>query len=210
MRNRRTVMKRGPVVIYDKDNGLKKAFRNIPGVSLLSVERLNLLRLAPGGHVGRFIIWTESAFKKLDALYGTWSKKSQLKVDFNLPQPIMTNSDLGRLLKAFEIQSVLRPPIKRQPRRKIKKNPLKNIGLMSRLNPYAAVQKRQTLLQQLKGRRTGTTTESKAAARKERTHASIKTKRLSGVNLIKTTKTQKIGDVQKTTTTKTKVSTKSS
>lgn len=82
MRNRRTVMKRGPVIIYDKDNGVKKAFRNIPGVSLLSVERLNLLRMAPGGHVGRFIIWTESAFKKLDALYGTWSKKSQSKADF--------------------------------------------------------------------------------------------------------------------------------
>lgn len=31
MRNRRTVMKRGPVVVYDKDNGVKKAFRNIPG-----------------------------------------------------------------------------------------------------------------------------------------------------------------------------------
>jgi large subunit ribosomal protein L4e len=90
----------------------------------------------------------------------------------------MTNSDLGRLLKAFEIQSVLRPPMyveiwidieidylndssKRQARRKVKKNPLKNIGLLSRLNPYAAVQKRQTLLQQLKGRRTGTTAESK-------------------------------------------------
>jgi len=148
--------------------------------------------------------------KKLDALYGTWSKKSQLKADFNLPQPMMTNSDLGRLLKAFEIQSVLRPPIKRQARRKIKKNPLKNIGLMSRLNPYATVQKRQTLLTQLKGRRTGKTAETKTAARKTRTHASLKTKRLSGVNLIKTTKTQKIGAAVKTTTTKTKVSTKSS
>lgn len=91
----------------------------------------------------------------------------------------MTNSDLGRLLKAFEIQSVLRPPMyvsiridhqnhrlsfffsKRQERRKVKKNPLKNIGLLSRLNPYAAVQKRQTLLTQLKGRRTGTTAQSK-------------------------------------------------
>ncbi len=30
---------------------------------------------------------------------------------FSLPQPMMTNSDLGRLLKAFEIQSVLRPPM---------------------------------------------------------------------------------------------------
>ncbi|CAF1677623.1 unnamed protein product [Adineta ricciae] len=214
MRNRRTVMKRGPVIIYDKDNGVKKAFRNIPGVSLLSVERLNLLRLAPGGHVGRFVIWTESAFKKLDALYGTWSKKSQEKVDFNLPQPIMTNSDLGRLLKAFEIQSVLRAPIKRQARRKVKKNPLKNIGLMSRLNPYAAVQKRQTLLRQLKGRRTGTTAESKAAARKERTHASLKAKRLSGVNMVKKSKTQTSAGSTKTTTvtttTKTSVASKKS
>jgi hypothetical protein len=50
---------------------------------------------------------------------------------------------------------------KRQARRKVKKNPLKNIGLLSRLNPYATVQKRQTLLTQLKGRRTGTTPESK-------------------------------------------------
>jgi hypothetical protein len=50
---------------------------------------------------------------------------------------------------------------KRQARRKVKKNPLKNIGLMSRLNPYAAVQKRSTLLQQLKGRRTGTTAATK-------------------------------------------------
>lgn len=34
MRNRRTVMKRGPVIIYDKDNGVKKAFRNIPGKTI--------------------------------------------------------------------------------------------------------------------------------------------------------------------------------
>jgi hypothetical protein len=34
-----------------------------------------------------------------------------ISVYFSLPQPIMTNSDLGRLLKAFEIQSVLRPPM---------------------------------------------------------------------------------------------------
>lgn len=64
--------------------------------------------------------------------------------------------ELNRL---FERESFLFS--KRQQRRKVKKNPLKNIGLLSRLNPYAAVQKRQTLLTQLKGRRTGTTAESK-------------------------------------------------
>jgi large subunit ribosomal protein L4e len=65
LRNRRRIQKRGPLVIYDQDQGLTKAFRNIPGVDCIQVDALNLLKLAPGGHVGRFCIWTESAFKKL-------------------------------------------------------------------------------------------------------------------------------------------------
>lgn len=52
------------------------------GITLLNVNKLNLLRLAPGGHVGRFCIWTESAFRKLDDLYGTWRKAASLKVDY--------------------------------------------------------------------------------------------------------------------------------
>merc|ERR1712087_661669 len=68
LRNRRTVQKRGPLVIYNDDQGLTKAFRNIPGVDCIQVNNLNLLKLAPGGHVGRFCIWTEAAFKKLDGL----------------------------------------------------------------------------------------------------------------------------------------------
>ena len=31
MRNRRRVMKLGPCVIYNQDNGIRRAFRNIPG-----------------------------------------------------------------------------------------------------------------------------------------------------------------------------------
>ena len=34
--------------------------RNIPGIELCSVDRLGLLTLAPGGHLGRFIIWTKA------------------------------------------------------------------------------------------------------------------------------------------------------
>lgn len=52
------------------------------GITLLNVNKLNLLRLAPGGHVGRFCIWTESAFRKLDDLYGTWRKAATLKSDY--------------------------------------------------------------------------------------------------------------------------------
>merc|ERR1712151_572793 len=43
MRNRRYVMRRGPLVIYAEDNGIVRAMRNIPGVETACVTRLNLL-----------------------------------------------------------------------------------------------------------------------------------------------------------------------
>ena len=52
------------------------------GITLLNVSKLNILKLAPGGHVGRFCIWTESAFRKLDELYGTWRKAATLKSNY--------------------------------------------------------------------------------------------------------------------------------
>jgi len=114
MRNRRRVMKKGPLVIYDKDQGLTRAFRNLPGVDTICVDKLNILKLAPGGHVGRFCIWTESAFKKLDDLYGTWRKDSSVKKKWNLPQPKMAITDLSKLMKSEEIRKVLRAPKRRE------------------------------------------------------------------------------------------------
>merc|ERR1711933_529532 len=116
LRNRRHVQKLGPLVIYDQDQGVTKAFRNIPGVDVIQVDNLNLLKLAPGGHVGRFCIWTESAFKKLDAIYGTGKKNSTEKKKWNLPQPKMAVTDLTKLLKSEEIRKVLRAPSKRKNR----------------------------------------------------------------------------------------------
>merc|ERR1712241_1103141 len=46
MRNRRRIQKRGPLVVYDQDQGLTKAFRNIPGVDTICVDHLNLLKMA--------------------------------------------------------------------------------------------------------------------------------------------------------------------
>eukprot|EP00756_Hemistasia_phaeocysticola_P040949 Hpha_TRINITY_DN16891_c0_g1::TRINITY_DN16891_c0_g1_i5::g.149312::m.149312/K02930/RP-L4e, RPL4; large subunit ribosomal protein L4e len=60
-RNRRYVSRRGPLVVF-ADNEGKRAFKNIPGVDTCNVNALNLLQLAPGGHVGRFVIWTQGAF----------------------------------------------------------------------------------------------------------------------------------------------------
>merc|ERR1712076_130849 len=148
MRNRRRIMKRGPLIIYDQDQGLTRAFRNLPGVETLSVDNLNILKLAPGGHVGRFCIWTESAFKKLDSLYGTWRKASSEKKNWNLPQPKMAVTDLSKLLKAEEIRKVLRAPNKKVHRSVLKMNPLKNVKAMLQLNPYEAVAKRSATLVQ--------------------------------------------------------------
>merc|ERR1711963_869332 len=93
----------------------------------MGVDNLNLLKLAPGGHVGRFCIWTEAAFKKLDGLYGTWRKPSSAKASWNLPQPKMANTDLSALLKSEAIRKVLRAPNKKVKRAVVKTNPLKNI-----------------------------------------------------------------------------------
>merc|ERR1712038_1329849 len=116
MRNRRYTMRRGPLVIYNEDHGVRQAFRNLPGVELISVDRLNLLKLAPGGHLGRFCIWSQAAFEKLDSIYGTWRKASTEKSNYNLP----------RLINSDEIQKVVRPAKPRARRANIKKNPLRN------------------------------------------------------------------------------------
>merc|ERR1712242_350431 len=137
MRNRRYVQKRGPLIVYDNDEGITLAFRNIPGVTLLPVDKLNLLKLAPGGHVGRFCIWTASAFAKLDTVYSSEKKKG-----FSMPRPIMANADLQRILQADEVKAALRPRRSACKRTTVKKNPLKNIKTVLKLNPYVAVQKR--------------------------------------------------------------------
>merc|ERR1711973_314997 len=130
--------------------GITKAFRNIPGVDTIQVDNLNILKLAPGGHVGRFIIWTESAFKKLDGLYGTWRKPSASKAGWNLPHPKMANTDLSALLKSDAIRAVLRAPNRKVTRAVVKTNPLKNIRTMLQLNPYSAVQKKNAVLTEAK------------------------------------------------------------
>jgi large subunit ribosomal protein L4e len=147
LRNRRRIHKKGPIIVYSQDNGISHAFRNIPGVDVADIRSLNLLKLAPGGHLGRFTIWTESAFRLLDDLYGSYAQKSKLKTDYNLPQHKMTVTDLKRLLQSSELQEALRPRKQKPSRRVVKKNPLKHIRVMMRLNPYSEVVKRKAILQ---------------------------------------------------------------
>src|SRR5512143_163421 len=146
MRDRRRIARKGPLIVYYKDEGLRRAFRNIPGIETMSVDKMNLLKLAPGGHVGRFVIWTESAFARLNELFGTWKSGSTLKKGYNLPQPKMANTDLTRLLKSEEIRKVLRDPRKKVFRRVRRLNPLTNVRQLIKLNPYAEVLRRRAAL----------------------------------------------------------------
>jgi len=150
MRNRRHRQRRGPLVVYNEDNGIVKAFRNLPGVELVSVKRLNLLQLAPGGHIGRFVIWTEGAFAALDETFGTFEKAAVFKKDYILPSSKVTNPDITRIINSDEIQSVVRPAgqkIQKRPWTQ-KKNPLSNKAILFRLNPYAKTIRRHELLKQ--------------------------------------------------------------
>uniref|UniRef100_A0A2K6SN53 Large ribosomal subunit protein uL4 C-terminal domain-containing protein n=1 Tax=Saimiri boliviensis boliviensis TaxID=39432 RepID=A0A2K6SN53_SAIBB len=153
MRNHHRIQCRDPCIIYNEDNGIIKAFRSIPGITLLNVSKLNILKLAPGGHVGRFCIWTQSAFRKLDELYGTWCKAASLKSNYTLPMHKMINTDLSRILKCPEIQRALRAPCKKIHHRVLKKNPLKNLRIMLKLNPYAKTMRRNTILRQARNHR---------------------------------------------------------
>jgi len=165
-RNRRYVQRRGPLLVYSEDNGVVKAFRNVAGVDTCEVSRLNLLELAPGGHLGRFIIWTKGAFEKLDSLYGTPAKGAEDKSDYNLPRASMSQADLNRIINSDEVQSVLnakkRPTLIRR-----KKNALKNLGVMAKLNPFALVQRRKQLLHK-KVAKTPLTAAQKQALKKAR------------------------------------------
>jgi large subunit ribosomal protein L4e len=144
MRGRRFRQRRGPLVVYDpSEDGqeLSRAFRNVPGLETSSVYALNLLQLAPGGHLGRFIIWTSAAFEALDKVYGTTTEPSLLKKDYLLPSPVVSQPDLTKLINSAEIQAVLRPVKGSGVTKRTmvqKKNPLRNRQVLLRLNPYAA------------------------------------------------------------------------
>merc|ERR1719428_2053263 len=102
-------MRKGPLVVYSQNDApIKRAMRNIPGVETSSVERLNLLTVAPGGQFGRLIIWTEGAFKKLSEIYGNLKSGAPLKKGYHLPRPMMANADVARIINSDEVQSVLR------------------------------------------------------------------------------------------------------
>jgi len=143
-RHSQYVMKKGPLVIHnDDDEGVKRAARNLPGVDTCNVHRLNVLQLCPGGHLGRFLIFTKSAFTALNTVFGSHRYASVEKTGYHMNRSVMTCADLSRIINSDQVQSKLRE--RRSSVRvhdKTRKNPLKNAAIMNRLNPFAAEQKK--------------------------------------------------------------------
>ena len=69
-RGRKRRVGKGPLIVVSEDLGIGKASANIPGVDVAEVSDLNAELLAPGGHPGRLVIWTRSAFTSLDEVWG--------------------------------------------------------------------------------------------------------------------------------------------
>jgi len=90
--------------------------------------------LAPGGHLGRLVVFTTEAFKALNQVFSLDQKKG-----YHYNQNTMNCADLARIINSDQIQAKLRDM--RESHRahdKTKKNPLTNKNMMRRLNPYAS------------------------------------------------------------------------
>jgi len=111
LRNRRRKKYLGPLIIFEKN---ARAFRNISGIETCCIDFLNLQKLAPGGHVGRFCIWTYRSFLKLDQIFYRCNLNSPLKIQRKKGSNIMTNFDLKDIINSNEIQSKINPPTKKK------------------------------------------------------------------------------------------------
>lgn len=121
-------------MVYDEENcPLLKAHRNIPGLDAVNVHRLNLLQLAPGGTLGRMIIWSSNAFKSLNNVFGTFDSPSAEKKNWYLPRMLLTTPDITKLLETDSIYDTFKKQTLDLPTEKHKGNPYENARLMKKL-----------------------------------------------------------------------------
>jgi large subunit ribosomal protein L4e len=69
MRGRRYKVPVSLLIVVRKNDGIVKAARNLPGVTVKTVGNLSVLDLAPGGHPGRLTVYTVGALEELRARF---------------------------------------------------------------------------------------------------------------------------------------------
>lgn len=55
----------GPLIVIKEDEGISKAYKNIPGLNVIELGKINAEILSPGAHGIRLTIWSKSAFDDL-------------------------------------------------------------------------------------------------------------------------------------------------
>jgi large subunit ribosomal protein L4e len=69
-RGRSKKVGKGPLLIINEDFGIVDSASNLPGVEVVNVRDLNVELLAPGAKPGRLVIWSKSAFKAVQTIWG--------------------------------------------------------------------------------------------------------------------------------------------
>jgi len=190
LRNRAKKIKVGPLIVTgNKGASCYKAFRNLAGVQTVNVFSLDLLKLAPGGHLGRFIIWTKAAFEQLNAVFGSANKPSEIKRGYFLPRPVLANPDIRRIIQSDAIQAVRNAkPARFKKSKRI--NFLANKRAMAKINPYSVHERQQ--LANIARNRIKARLALAAAPKKTKKHAKVQLKRaLDGQRLKKGEKGRK-------------------
>jgi len=57
----------GPLIIINNDKGITRACRNLPGVEVVNVKKLDAEKLSPGSHGIRLAVWSKSALESLNS-----------------------------------------------------------------------------------------------------------------------------------------------
>ena len=65
MRGRKYIRKKGPLVVVKETCPAVKAAKNIAGIEIVLVRKLNAELLAPGTDFGRLTVWTKGAMETL-------------------------------------------------------------------------------------------------------------------------------------------------
>lgn len=70
MRGRRYKIPKSVLIVVGKNEGIVEAARNLVGVDISTIDKLNVEALAPGGHAGRLTIWSLSAIEEMRRKFG--------------------------------------------------------------------------------------------------------------------------------------------
>jgi large subunit ribosomal protein L4e len=65
MRNRKYRKKKGPLLVVSETCSTLKSAKNIPGIDIVEVKKLNTELLAPGTQPGRLTVFSENSLKKM-------------------------------------------------------------------------------------------------------------------------------------------------